>query len=123
MNKIILVLIIIIVLLILGGAYFMSQPTNKQTTTQQPAQQPTNLNANVSIKSFAFNPTPLTIKAGTTVTWTNNDPMPHQIKSSEFNSSVLSAGDTFSFTFSDVGQYDYSCAIHPSMKGQIIITQ
>jgi plastocyanin len=49
--------------------------------------------------------------------------MPHQIKSATFNSSPLSQGQTFQFTFSSVGSYDYSCAIHPSMLGKIIVTQ
>ena len=82
-----------------------------------------NSNASVSIKNFAFNPTPLNIKEGTTVTWTNNDPVPHQIKSSTFNSAALTNGQTFSFTFSTAGTYDYSCAIHPSMLGKIIVTK
>lgn len=90
--------------------------------SQQPVQ-PQNLTASVSIQNFAFNPTPLNIKVGTTVTWTNNDPMPHQIKSDTFNSSALTNGQSFSFTFSTAGQYSYSCAIHPSMHGQIVVTQ
>lgn len=85
--------------------------------------QPENLSASVSIKNFAFNPTPLTIKVGTTVTWTNNDSAPHQIKSDTFNSAMLSNGGNFQFTFSAVGQYSYLCSVHPSMQGQIIVTQ
>ena len=90
--------------------------------SQQPTQ-PQNLTAPVSIKNFAFNPTLLNIKVGTTVVWTNNDTAPHQIKSATFNSAVLSNGQTFSFTFSAAGQFSYSCAIHPSMLGQIIVSQ
>ncbi len=85
--------------------------------------QPVNLSASVSIQNFAFNPTPLNIKAGTTVTWTNNDSVPHQIKADTFNSAALTNGQTFSFTFSVAGTYNYSCAIHPSMHGQIVVTQ
>jgi plastocyanin len=96
--------------------------TTTTTTTTVPAQ-PQNLSASVTIKNFSFNPSPLNIKVGTTVTWTNNDSMPHQIKSNFFNSDVLSNGQAFSFTFSAIGQYDYSCAIHPSMLGQIIVTR
>jgi plastocyanin len=77
----------------------------------------------VSIKNFAFNPATLTIKPRTTVTWTNNDSAAHQIKSNTFNSAVLNPGESFSFTFFNAGQYNYSCAIHPSMLGKIIVTQ
>lgn len=138
MNKKILISIMVILIVLIGG-YFVFYKGNQSTlytpnTSVQPSTntppvatapppQPQNLTASVSIKNFAFNLTPLNIKTGTTVTWTNNDPMPHQIKSDTFNSAALSSGQTFSFTFSAAGQYDYSCAIHPSMHGQIIVSQ
>ncbi len=75
----------------------------------------------ISIKNFSFDPAVLNINKGATVIWTNNDPVPHQIKSATFNSDILSNSQTFSFTFNDVGSFDYSCAIHPSMTGQIIV--
>lgn len=75
----------------------------------------------ISIKNFAFNPGSVMIKKGATVTWTNNDSAPHQIKSSVINSSVMNTGEIFSFTFGKSGTYDYICAIHPSMKGTIIV--
>jgi plastocyanin len=75
----------------------------------------------VNIQNFAFNPGTLTVKKGTTVTWTNNDAAQHQIKSATFNSSQFGKGQTFSFTFNDAGTFDYSCAIHPSMLGKIIV--
>jgi len=75
----------------------------------------------VNIQNFSFNPVVLTIKKGTTVTWTNNDSATHQIKSDTFNSSGLTNGQTFSFTFTNVGSFDYSCAIHPSMTGKIVV--
>jgi len=146
MNKTILISIIVVVLVVLVGGYFLfysgsqsslyvtnntnytpntSVPpsTNTPPATTTPSLQPQNLTSLVSIKNFAFNPTPLTIKVGTTVIWTNNDSMPHQIKSTTFNSATLNNGQTFSFTFSTAGQYNYSCAIHPSMLGKIIVTQ
>ena len=92
-------------------------------STQAPTAAPATNSTTVaiSIHNFAFNPATLTVKKGTTVTWTNDDPMPHQIKSVSFNSDALSTGQTFSFTFNDAGSFDYSCAIHPSMTGQIIV--
>lgn len=100
-----------------------SQPSSPQTQTQvqNQTQTPSAGAANVAIRNFAFAPATLTVKAGDTVTWTNDDSVPHQIKSETFNSASLSRGQTFSFTFQTAGTYDYSCAIHPSMKGQIIV--
>jgi len=148
MNKIILISVIVIILIVLIGGYFIfykgnqsslygttnnntnytpdtsiAPNTNTPATTNSQPDQSINLSALVTIKNFAFDPTPLNIKVGTTVTWTNNDTMPHQIKSNSFNSAVLSNGQNFSFTFSTTGQYSYSCAIHPSMHGQIIVSQ
>lgn len=142
MNKTIVVSIVVILIVIIGGYFIFTtnqgssykapvidtttnQPnvnTPATTTNTQPTQ-PEKLNASVSIKNFAFNPTPLTVKVGTTVTWTNNDTVPHKIKSSTFNSETLSNGQSYAFTFSAVGEYNYSCAIHPSMLGKIIVTQ
>ena len=75
----------------------------------------------INIQNYSFTPAALTVQKGATVTWTNNDSAPHQIKSDSFNSSTLSNGQTFSFTFNNAGTFDYSCAIHPSMTGQIIV--
>ncbi|MCX6744566.1 MAG: cupredoxin family copper-binding protein [Candidatus Parcubacteria bacterium] len=87
------------------------------TNINQPDYQP----ASISIANFAFNPTLLSVKMGTTVTWINDDPAPHQIVGSVFNSKALNTGDNFSYTFTQTGTYDYHCAIHPSMIGQIIV--
>ena len=75
----------------------------------------------IAIQNFAFSPTTLTVKKGTAVIWTNNDSAAHQIKSAAFNSNLLSKGQSFSFTFNDIGTFDYSCAIHSSMTGKIIV--
>lgn len=77
----------------------------------------------VVIENFAFNPSEITVKKGGTVTWTNNDSAPHQIKSATFNSGPLSSGQNFSFTFNEAGSFDYSCAIHPSMTGKVIVVK
>lgn len=77
--------------------------------------------AAVSIEGFAFNPQSLTIKAGTTVTWTNNDAAGHDVKSDLFASPKMAKGETFSFKYETAGTYEYICGIHPSMKGTIIV--
>lgn len=75
----------------------------------------------ISIQNFAFNPQKVNIKKGSVVTWVNDDQAPHQIKFANVVSSVLLTGQTFSYTFSDTGSFDYICAIHPSMTGKIIV--
>ena len=122
MNKVILILVIVIVVLIIASGYLMYANNKVPVVKNQQQTVPENLISAIVIQNFSFNPATLTIKVGSTVTWTNADPMPHQIKSTIFNSAVLNNGDTFKFTFSTIGDYDYSCAIHPSMKGKIIVT-
>jgi plastocyanin len=78
----------------------------------------------VSIDNFTFTPASLTVKAGTTVTWTNRDDIPHGIAASnnEFKKSkALDTDDNFSFTFTTPGTYKYFCYIHPHMVGTIVV--
>jgi plastocyanin len=79
--------------------------------------------ATVTIDKFAFAPATLTVKAGTTVTWTNLDHTPHTIaeKNRAFRSAALDTGDTFSYTFATAGEYRYSCTLHPQMTGKIVV--
>ncbi len=75
----------------------------------------------ITIRNFSFNPAQLNIKKGDIVTWTNQDSAPHRISGSGFQSNSLSNGQSFSFTFSVAGTFDYICSIHPSMKGKVIV--
>ena len=78
----------------------------------------------VSIDNFTFNPTPLTVKAGTTVTWTNKDDIPHGIASSTnafAKSRALDTDQSFSFTFTTPGTYQYFCYVHPHMVGSVVV--
>jgi plastocyanin len=75
----------------------------------------------VSIENFAFNPQVLTVKAGSTVTWTNKDSVVHNIKSTEFTSPDLKQGETYQHTFDKAGTYEYTCGVHPAMTGKIIV--
>ena len=76
----------------------------------------------VSIDNFAYNPSELTVSAGTTVTWTNNQQVTHTITFDDgsLNQQIV-PGATVQKTFSTAGEFTYHCAIHPSMKGKIII--
>ena len=122
MKKIVLPILAMAGALILGGCnlYGGGQTGSSNNSAGQSAVAPSASNA-INIQNFAFNPQETTVKKGTTVTWTNNDSAPHQIKSASFNSSQLGKGQSFSFTFNDAGTFDYSCAIHPSMTGKIIV--
>jgi plastocyanin len=77
----------------------------------------------VEIDNFAFTPADLTVTAGTTVTWKNEDDSPHRIgdKNGTFKSAALDTDDTFSHTFAAPGEYPYICTIHPYMVGKIIV--
>ena len=77
----------------------------------------------VEIDNFTFTPPTLTVKTGTTVTWRNQDDIPHTVASSArlFKSKPLDTDDSFSFTFKDVGRYEYFCSLHPHMKGTIVV--
>jgi plastocyanin len=79
--------------------------------------------AAVQISNFTFNAQVLTVKPGTTVTWTNADDIPHTVTSSTgvFKSKVLDSGDKFSFTFAKAGQFGYFCSLHPHMTGTVIV--
>jgi len=78
----------------------------------------------VSIDNFTFNPQTLTVKAGTTVTWTNKDDIPHGIAATGNafkRSAALDTDDHYSFTFTTPGTYQYFCFLHPHMTGTIVV--
>jgi plastocyanin len=80
-------------------------------------------NAAVKIDNFTFGPKTLTVKTGTTVTWTNQDDIPHTVASTtkQFKSKALDTDDKFSFTFTTPGNYEYFCSLHPHMTGTIVV--
>ena len=123
-NKII-IPIVLLFLVLVGYFVFMKGPTQ---TSQQPTPQPSISQSQtevktttITIKDFSFNPNILTVKQGETVTWVNEDSVPHKITSSTFSSEDLNQGDTFKFTFGTKGNFDYICGIHPSMKGKVVV--
>lgn len=142
-------ILVIIILVAIGiGAFYITKNntkvpetytppaiTNTTTNTPQPATTtpsstppavPTATTVTVSIKNFSFNPSSLTIKTGTKVTWINNDSAPHTVTSDSgiaLNSATLSPGQSYSHTFTNIGTENYHCTIHPMMKGKITVTK
>lgn len=120
---------IIFLVLLAGCSGYSSQPPAASAPTSQTvaaSSNPTTVSSNqaaVSISGFAFSPQTLTIAKGTTVIWTNNDSPTHTVTSDTgvWDSSNLSTGKSFSFTFNQVGTFAYHCNIHSSMTAKIVV--
>ena len=93
---------------------------------RQTSRRSANLAANeIGIDNFKFAPATLTMRAGTKVTWINNDDVPHLIVNvqNKFRQSpVLDTDQRFSTTLTKPGTYDYFCSLHPMMQGRVIVT-
>jgi len=88
-------------------------------------------NGNFDVTGAGFySPLNLEIPAGTTVTWINDDSVPHNIQSigekgkviQLFNSPPLNTGDKFEFTFEESGVYNYFCSFHPWRVGIVTVS-
>ena len=102
--------------LLLTAALAQPNPQAKATTASA-----TSLNA--TIDNFSFAPKELTVKAGTTVAWTNKDDIPHTVTSDDgaFASPVMDTDQSFQFTFPSPGRFPYHCKLHPKMTGVVIV--
>jgi plastocyanin len=94
-----------------GARYFTASAQQKPEMTE------------VKIDNFSFGPAELTVAAGTTVTWTNRDDIPHTVVSTDkvFKSKVLDTDEKFSYTFTQAGSFPYFCSIHPKMTGKVVV--
>jgi plastocyanin len=77
----------------------------------------------VHIANFTFAQAAIVVKPGSTVTWVNDDDIPHTVVAVDksFKSKVLDTGDRFSSTFPRAGQFAYFCSLHPHMTGKVIV--
>ena len=78
----------------------------------------------VRAQDFAFAPANIVVDVGTTVTWTNYDPLAHTVTSDEgdeLDSPLFGEGETFSYTFDTPGEYAYHCTPHPNMQGLVTV--
>lgn len=98
-------------------------PANVSTLTTTISQDKqldeTKITVSIGSVSNGFVPTTLTVKAGTTVTWVNQDNMVHNVTGNGWSSGDLKYGQTFSHTYNSVGSHDYKCTIHPTMQGTV----
>ena len=130
----------VILLVVIGGWFLLGKQkpstssnttvyTPPVTTTPPPAGgSTTTVSANsVIIRDMAFLPASVTVKVGTTVTWTNQDPYVHTVTGDGtnapkgFDSGNLSTGKSYSFTFTTPGTFTYHCKIHPQLIGSVIV--
>jgi plastocyanin len=139
--------IVIIAILIIGGAvaaFAVSRDSDKEnkndnhtnTSSQNESEEyketenegdETTETNKVEIENFSFKPATITVKKGTTVTWTNEDSVEHTVTpdtEGDFEGSdLLAKGETYSFTFDKVGTFSYHCKPHPQMQAKVIVTE
>lgn len=105
-------------ILLLAAAIMIASPNLRANADQSPTS-----TADVKIDNFAFGPQSLTVRVGTTVTWTNRDDIPHTVVSSDgvFKSKARDTDESFSYKFDKAGTYSYFCSLHPKMTGQVVV--
>ena len=114
--------------LLLGGAACGSS-TTKAPPTQAPVDLRGRAQVDVDAKSNRFTPATVVVDPGTTVTWHNRDAITHNIHTApgaaDFGgafgaeSGAFGPGKTYSFRFEKIGNFDYTCTIHPGMTGTV----
>jgi plastocyanin len=120
-------LLILVVGLVLVGCGGSGTTTSMSMASTSMGSTPTTAAAtsgtSVSLANIAISPTSLTINAGQSVTWTNNDSVTHHLvgDKGEFDSGDMAPGAKFTFTFKTAGSVNYHCTIHPSMTGTIVV--
>jgi plastocyanin len=97
--------------------------TAAATVSPASAAAPAAAGPTVKIDNFVFGPTALTVTVGTTVTWINQDDIPHTVVANDktFRSKVLDSEERFAFTFTKPGEFAYFCSLHPHMVGKVIV--
>lgn len=142
MKKALPIIIVILILAFGGGIYFATKSKTStgngstssvgmvnqpKTSTDTPKTTTPQAVDKVSIINFAFSPAAITVKKGTTVTWTNNDSANHTVTETDSlsgpKSSSLVTGQSYTFMFTTAGSYHYNCSIHPNMVGTVTVTE
>lgn len=118
-----LVLAALVVTLVVAAGCGSKKTTTPTTPKTTPSTSPPSgsTGSTVVIKNFTFEPSQLTVKAGTTVTWKNEDSTVHTVTGTGWDSGQVQPGAEFQKTFDTAGTYDYHCSIHPSMTGKVVV--
>jgi plastocyanin len=135
---------IVIASFIIGGAIMATQVLSGNLNVNDMAgegfensiQQPTTATSSIPSNSTvvkivanagsnSYNPNPVEVKVGETVTWINDDSVIHTATSTDgtFDSGIMRKGQPFSYTFDTAGEYPYYCTLHPNMVGTVVVTE
>jgi plastocyanin len=110
-----------------GSSSNSSSTTTSSTTTSSssaPAPAATGGGGSVTMKSIKFNPATVKVKAGDTVTWTNEDSVGHDVTNKSFKSGSaggIEPGQSFKHKFAKAGTFKYVCTVHPGMQGTVVV--
>lgn len=109
--------------LFLGAGCSNNSGSTSTSAPETTSSTPISSETPVSIENSAFNPQTITVTTGTTVTWTNNDTTDHTVTSDSglFDSGHVAAGNTFTYTFNDPGEFTYHCSINTTMTGTVTV--
>lgn len=113
--------------LALQGCAASTPPAN--SAAGQPASTPTPKGTEaargtvVAMDGVSFSPENLTVKVGETVTWTNKDPFPHNVKAADgsFESGEIAPDAKWQYRAAAAGRFPYTCTLHPGMDGILIV--
>ncbi len=109
-----------------SGDHMTKDQSNTQASdTQAPAAKADVANS-ITIQDYKFSPASMTVKVGTKVTWTNQDSVKHSVTADSGDgpkSELFGKGETYSYTFTKAGTFNYHCIPHPYMKASITVTE
>jgi plastocyanin len=114
--------VLAVLALVGAGCYNQAANTNSSGSTNSVGSTPVATNS-VVMQNISFSPRDITITQGTTVTWTNNDTITHNVIGSNGgpSSGSIAPGGTYSYTFNTVGTFPYACTFHPVMTGTVTV--
>ena len=109
-----------------GGGEAATTTEQTDTGAAPPADEGGGKAVTIDIPAIEFDPAEVTVKAGTTITWTNSDDLPHTVTKEdgpggEFDSGNIEPGGTFELTADVPGTTDYVCTIHPGQAGSFTV--
>ena len=112
-----------IIAIMLGIVILSGCTQNPQQNTSNTTNSKNTSYSTIMIQNFAFTPDTITVKAGTNVTWINQDSAVHDVTSDSgtFKSPDLNKDDKYTHNFTKTGEYTYYCDEHPNMTGKVIV--